>query len=542
MNKLLFCAYLSLISFSVPPQAQAELKEVAKNIEETEFYQRKYISFYSHTEIGRLNSIFTQRLSERLKRFGYNHLSPDIHFEDLSSFLQKVMVFQQEASGETASEKERKMGAGLKFGDVAVTWSETKAIANSSFVFATTWHFAPVTLENVSLKKLYRDTKGNYPKVPFPPGTYTEEETNPLKQTYLKYWEGNIGTTLSFTVDIYRVEQGRIKKYDTLRNSWRIADLYYLSDSDVATIKSKSGLRKLDTPSSSQIEFLYSLPHFNAYRNKDPKRQYLKAAENRLDSPAMWSDIIKKIKGLDAFNIKSQLEITDSGDVRIILSEGENPEDLDLKLDDGFKVYETMTDSTGLLSQRREVGYIKIRGVSPELFAQTILSNRELESGDQIKEYPKTGGNFSYKAGLYNATFKDLSTNWVPNLGLAVDFDIAPSLGISEMFGGLNANVGYNPFDKILVLEGGLGFFKRFYFRQFIVSVGTNLAVQMAGKSDQEGKNFIDRTFGFGAVPNFGFHYQLSPDQIIGLDVGYRIFSPDVTNGLSVSAFTSNVF
>lgn len=501
-----------------------------------EAYQRKYISVYPLRPLGQLDHILMDKISSSLKRFDYNTINREIAFENLPDFFTQAIEHQRDSAGEKAANKSNES---LKYGDAVITWSETQAIANSLMVFTSSWEFEPVSLKSVALKKHYRDSKGNYPKAEYPSGTYTLEETNALKQTYLKYWVGNIGSTLKLTLDIYRMEQGELKKYQTVSDSWRMAEPYYLTSGDIAALRNKFNIQKPENFSLSQIEYLYSLPQFSQYRRIDPVAKYLSQAEQTLKR-RHWDDFIKRLRALEAFNIKTQLDTTASGDVKIVLPEGERAENLDLKLDHGFRVFESIKTAEEQ-TRTRQIGYIKVRAFSPDLKAQTIMAEREFEPGDQLREDPKAGRTIRYALGAYPARFGD-ETSFIPSLGIGLDWNTAPALGISELYAGIKADIGYNPLDRILVFDGGLTLFKRFYMRQFIFAFGANLDIQTAGKADTSAQTETDMIRGFGVTPTVGIHYFVSPEQIIGLDLGYRFFTSEITNGPSIQAFSSTVF
>lgn len=527
---------LNIPATAFDSQSNTKPEHAPEKSTDIESYQRQYISIYPLHPLGQLDEILIGKVSSALKRFNYNTINKEVAFDNLSDFFTRAIEHQQRLAGKEAAEKSN---TSLKYGDTVITWSETQAIANSLVVFSSSWQFEPVALKNVALKKHYRNAKGDYSKPDYPAGTYTLEETNALKQTYLKYWVGDIGSTLTLTLDIYRIEQGTLKKYQTVSDYWRMSEPYYLTSRDVAAIKSQF---KIQTPrdfSSAEIKYLYSLPQFSHYRSIDPVVKYLSQAEDILKR-RRWDEFIKRLRALDAFNIKTQLDTLPSGDVKLILPEGEKAESLDLKLDHGFRVFENIK-TTENQTKTKQIGYIKLRELSPDIKAQAITATREFEPGDQIKEDPKTGRSIRYSLGAYPAQFGD-DISFIPSLGVSLEWNTAHVLGISELFAGIKADMGYNPLNEVFVFDGGLTLFKRFYMRQFIFALGANLDLQRAEKPDisvQTGKKEIG---GLGITPTVGIHYFVSPEQIIGLDLGYRFFTSEITNGLNIQAFSSTVF
>ncbi len=189
-------------------------------------------------------------------------------------------------------------------------------------------------------------------------------------------------------------------------------------------------------------------------------------------------------------------------------------------------------------SMREEMKKGKKYEVKP-FEAQIIIGGSDIKPGHTFWEMPSIGLNIGGYAGI-SGTVGFFDGNIGPGGGLAVEFNLAPYIGVSELHVFLNGTFLANTDDEAILkaFEGSgisaesspfgiqvdLGVLKRFYFAgPLFADVGAALAystysVTVPGAVDEESAGLG----AIGAAAHGGIGYQLSPRLLMRFNVGFR--------------------
>ena len=190
-------------------------------------------------------------------------------------------------------------------------------------------------------------------------------------------------------------------------------------------------------------------------------------------------------------------------------------------------------------SMREEMKKGKKYEVKP-FEAQIIRGGSDIKPGHTFWEMPSIGLNIGGYAGI-SGTVGFFDGNVGPGGGLAVEFNLAPYLGVSELHVFLNGTFLANTDDEAILkaFEGSglstegspfgiqidLGVLKRFYFAgPLFADLGLALAyssysVTLTNAVDEQSAGLG----AIGAAAHGGIGYQLSPRLLMRFNVGFRV-------------------
>lgn len=484
---------------------------------ELQEYQRKYISFYQVKPVP-YDQYIIKGFQKELPRFDYQLLGTGGKNQQLLEFFSEVKRYQQEHAGELAAKKENE---NLKFGDKVVSWSDTRRIMESAYVFVTDWSWGEPDL--VSLR---RRNKNN------------------------STWLIDLSADLQLKLSIYKLSGPTPQLYSNLATSWKINKTYELNNfDDILQIAKESSGNVVDPDNVLMhpliIEVIKKLPFYADLLKQPPESTLRAEAEKTLAKMAEdgSTGLATDIKRLDDFTLKNQIETADmtQDQITVKLSGNESVNTLGIQLDQGFKVIEYRLEKGQEVPV--EVGFSKVRELDNQRFRlQPIIVGRDFEAGDQMIEYPKTGAGIGFSLGTVPLSFAGQAMNqFVPQASLDFEYNLAPASGISELYftflGGLalpqqaDLSVASIPDGRsvdsgafVLPVDLEIGLMKRWYMRQLVFSLGLRggiLAASLLGS----GLDPAPTAAGLGGTVLAGLHYQASADLMLGLNLGWRYFS-----------------
>lgn len=481
----------------------------ASQAAEIEEYQRKYISFYPFNQ-PQLNQLLSETFQQQLPRFSYQSL-PDYGL-DLHSFAREVYRFQQSHAGEIAAAQEV---PDLRFGDKVVSWAETRRIMDSAFIALPQWHYGKLEFKNLHQKN--------------------------------NTWYVDLTSKLDLVLEFYKVNQGEAQVYHQLKESWEVSEEMLVSNiSELA-----SGLREasggLADPANPLLQPLFieaisQHPSYASLLQENPEVRMQVAAKASLKE-AGFNSLIKSVKQLDAFSLKTQVESIEKSQDRLLVSlpGSETSSSLGAMLDQSYKLIEYQKISG--VETPVELGFARVRQLdSQNLQLQPIILRREAELGDQLVEYPQLGVQFDLFAGTSSVGFDKASQqSFSPQGGLRIAYNLAKATGVSELYGTASASLiapvavsaltaseidsSISTSAAALPLVGEIGVLKRWYLRQLILELGGQVGL-MGGALLNSSLSEIPYTFSFGATALAGAAWQFSPDLIIGAQGGWRFYAP----------------
>lgn len=489
---------------STPVARAADLEE----------YQRKFISFYQNRPVS-YDKYIIQGFQRELPRFDYQLLGTG-GADNLLEFLRLVKLYQQENAGQLASKQE---GDNIKIGDKVVTWSDTKRIMDSAYVFSTDWIWDDPDLGNLRRKSKNSST-----------------------------WLIDLQADLKLELDIFKLSGSEPTLYNSMNTSWRISKTYEISGFDDILEAISDATGGVADPENIAIqgmivEVLKQLPFYADLLDQDPQTTLRAEAEAKLANDGS-TGLATDIKRLNDFILKNQIESANmtADQVQVKLMGSETVDTLGIGLDHGFKVIEYRLQNGQEVPV--EVGFAKVRELDASKFRlQPIIVGRDYEAGDQMIEHPKSGWGIGFSLGTVPLGFEGQTeqNQFVPQASLDVEVNLAEATGISELFftflGGLalpqQANLSQANVPSGISVAAGtsalpidleIGLMKRWYMRQLIFSLGLRGGV-LASSLLGTGLENTPTAMALGGGAYAGLHYQASADMILGLNLGWRYFT-----------------
>lgn len=532
--------------------AVAQTPEVA----ETEYYQRKHISFFQRQKTA-LNHHLPTYLNKNFARFNY-HLLDSTYPMDLANFLTSVKAYQQQIAGQAAANQSQE---DIRFGDKVVTWSDTQQIMKSAFVFASHWDFTPIKLSKVTPKELSEDSKGKFKDDFLPSNAYTEiiteeetdSKTNTKKQVRKKrYWEVTAGSDLQLQVEIFDLSKSAPQKYEELRQAWDFEDTHYITRRDISEaeriMRRSPALRNhsFDISADRDQGYLLQIDRFVRIQRENPWDKYESRAVQELKESDGWaSSIVFRLRNMDAFALKGQVGELNAQTDRFNVSFGdkESNASLDVSIRDSYRIYESRME--GNQTRNVEVGFAKIRGFQGgDVRMQPIITGRDPEPGDQIKETPKSEFNLDLSVGTLPFNYNNSVNLFNPAGFLSLEFatnatsyadvqrELAEKDSAQERANYLR---GFDTESNFLLggaVGGGsghtfgdvhLGPIFRNFNRQLVFSWGFLFGwfMHTGGNEDE----FLTYN-AFGLTPQVGVQWQATPEIQLALDAGLRLYYP----------------
>ncbi|PIQ28493.1 hypothetical protein COW36_13050 [bacterium (Candidatus Blackallbacteria) CG17_big_fil_post_rev_8_21_14_2_50_48_46] len=490
--------------FSAPaPTRAAELEE----------YQRKYISFYQLRPVP-YDKYVIQGFQKELPRFDYRLLGTGGR-GNLLEFLNLVKKYQLENAGQMAANQEND---NVKIGDKVVSWSDTKRIMESAYVFATDWSWGEVDLGHLRRKSKNSNT-----------------------------WLIDLEADLQMKLDIYKLSGSQPELYSQQATSWKISKTYELSNfNEILRIVKEATGDAVDPDNVLVqpliVEVIKKIPFYAQLLNMNPEASLRAEAEKKLADDGS-TGLTTEIKRLNDFILKNQIDSADMAQdqVTVKLSGTETVDTLGIGLDQGFKVIEYRMQNGQEVPV--DVGFTKVRELANSQFRlQPIIVGRDYEAGDQMIEYPKTGAGIGFSLGTVPLGFEGQEQNmFVPQASLDIEYSLAQASGVSELYftflGGMampqqaNLSQATVPTGRsvdagasVLPFDLEIGLMKRWYMRQLIFSLGLRGGA-LAGTLLGSGLDPTPTALGLGGTLLAGLHYQATADMILGLNLGWRYFS-----------------
>lgn len=542
-----------------PPEPPPE------NHDNLQTYQRRYISLYQQ-EGNELDAFLVRFLQRELPRFDYPLLASPAELS-LGDFLNQARQYQQDHAGELAAGQTPE---DLHFGDKVVTWSDTRRLLDSAYVFAPHWSFSPLKIEG------------------------------PAQAANDQGWYLVLKSHLSLDLPLYKLAADGPQEQTRFNEDWEIVKLLRIDALDAIRARMQRELGQAPQPEDKAafLQALRQLSPFGALLDsleQQNPRQYMqgvarKALAAELSPPEKMAELsqqalklgtvgelslfnpemigqagqllegvtslyklqslLAEIRKMPEFQLKGQvLEALPKSDrVRLGLGGDETVDSLGLHLDAGYRIVEYRSDR----EKPVDIGFVKVRDLQEqEVQAQTIMATRSFEPGDQYLEYPKTPFEVKFRGGIGSLILlgqQGVPQDTAPEFSTEISYDLAPLLGWSETYLSLNGaygsvdwlgnasqQPGQQPIQQPVqqptqgqqqgatvsatVLTGELGLSKRFYFHQWILALGARLGI-MNGILSQPQDTLTQQTFGgtlFG-----GAYYQVNPDFIVGVDLGWR--------------------
>ncbi|MBN1969508.1 MAG: hypothetical protein JXR48_06870 [Candidatus Delongbacteria bacterium] len=286
----------------------------------------------------------------------------------------------------------------------------------------------------------------------------------------------------------------------------------------------------------------------------------------------MYEFLIKEIKKVEEFKIKTQLTVSDPKNDKMTLGMGKKVGGI--KTDDAYLVgfYQKSGDKQKFV----ETGYMRVRNVrendsEAQLLIVTnpknVKENELYTEYDQIIEYPKVGLNIILSGGIngFNGYANEEAEDGgdqetysiAGTLSLTTEYGLGRTTGLSELYA--VANIEYmlleeldaeNSFssleEKFTGLIYELGFRKKFYSRQnaFLFGLsGTYYTLTTDRGSDYEEPSedlypdwFTENCYSIGGKIEVGFERLLTKDVLLQVTAGYRIMS-NLTNDFGNEVF-----
>ncbi|MBT9548440.1 MAG: hypothetical protein IV090_23810 [Candidatus Sericytochromatia bacterium] len=501
MQKSLLCLVLGSGCFSLG------LNPLVSHAAEIEEYQRKYISFFA-TDQSSLDLILNQAMQSGLPRFAYQAI-PMANI-DLQGFAQTLYQYQQEHAGEIAAQKEL---PSLRFGDKVVSWEQTRRIIDSAFIMVPQWHFGELELKN-----LHEDRH---------------------------VWYVDLASRLKLELQVYQLTQGQARLYTTLAAEWELADPLEVNDisSIVSSLsKATAGVLSPANPVVQPLilEALKAMPAYQQELAAKPEVRMLPVAQKHLDKNAFVS-LFKTIKQQAAFGLKAHIEAINNETLFVTLPVSESALRLGVGLDHSYRLIEYQQVNGN--EKAVPIGFARVRKVQEQnLELQPIQVLREPEMGDQLLEYPQLGIQLEFLGGTTALGFEnEPPNNWVAQGGMRLSYNAAKVTGISELYAHYTGTLGMplstssltperlNQVSKeafALPIFTEFGLLKRWYWRQFIFELGAQGGLLSGFLFNAKVNNDIPYTLSLGGTLLAGLAYQLTPDALIGLQGGWRVYLP----------------
>lgn len=449
------------------------------NAEELKEYSRKYVSFFLEEENAKYEKLISEGLDLTLSRFDFKFMGKKSDGIKIESFLGAIKDYQKKNAGKIIEEKGKK---DLKFGDVVLSLSDTKTIADSAYVFSPKFTFSEITVSK----------------------PYTKKENN-QEITVVA-----VESKLICNLQIYKLTGDTPTLYSTVEGTWNLKN--EVSPSEGSSLSKVQANKYFSEIALSKIQ------------------DEVDSVKKKMLPISGLGELIKAIKKLDDFILMGQVsEGSDMFNTILDFGSQDTPKALGIKMDNSFKVFE---DKDG---KSVEIGFLKARQINDKnIFAQSIMSSRNFEMGDQVKEYPQMGLNVVGKLGLSNFTVGNES-KMVPHAILKGEYNIAEWINLSETYATFTSGIGL-PINSPLGLWNAvaeIGIEKKLYLGQFVLSGNISGGGMKAFALGSNG-NTVETELIYGGTALLGAGWQFNPDLLISLDAGYRLY-PNInmsSNGL----------
>lgn len=247
------------------------------------------------------------------------------------------------------------------------------------------------------------------------------------------------------------------------------------------------------------------------------------------------AELEKQVRGIDEFNLLTPITATSFNAVHFGLTRAEG-----LKLGQGFHVYDYYTDGT-----RSKVGYVRVKRVGDgktelDSTARNIAVRRSwrFQEGQLLEEYPQLGVRVQPRAGLQHFRLEGAEPfglrgdNTGFQVGVDAQYDISDQSGVPDLYAAVGLNLMFSEFLEIGV-EAGLD--KHFYLRRLVLIPGIRVGVLRAiWNFSQTGGTGLDPTASYqaesiGVTPRLGAEFWVTPDLSLGVQAGYRLYTPQST-------------
>ncbi len=248
-------------------------------------------------------------------------------------------------------------------------------------------------------------------------------------------------------------------------------------------------------------------------------------------------------------------------------------------LDQGYDVFETQMGLDGTLSSVRK-GFVRIGEIA----------NNEQKMDALSAAYPTTFGSLdvgmsavardqfidivlrpSYRTllipqasvnSLFGANLISASASSSYNLNASLLFNMARAFGIPQFFLGIDGGIGLINMNLVageqrqqgtntaisinqpLILEGSVVAVKKFWLGGLAAVIEANIGIntlQLSGLYGGKQWSLNYGTFSFAGGLNAGLEFFVSPDMLIGLDVGYRAVLPVTALTLNIAGSPENI-
>jgi len=277
-----------------------------------------------------------------------------------------------------------------------------------------------------------------------------------------------------------------------------------------------------------------------AYTARLPQLQHdarLKAVAEAAGGLSLW--LSKGMKQIPDFQLKTPVQAALSDGVEFMLGKDEG-----VRLDDTYDV--TEFDASG---KKKIIGYVKVRnigeakgtGEGTPSYAEKVKEKRKYVGGEQLYEHAMIGFAVGIhgvlQVALTDVIYKlrpdgtgEEEMGFYPGFGIYVDYDLAPTLGLSEFYFSLEGDVLLLG-DEHNLVHAMLGFKKKWYITSLVVSVIGRVGINYYVLGDVDTGDEEPSLYGFGFDAGLGFEYYIIPEFSVYLKAMFRYFTAPLEEG-----------
>jgi hypothetical protein len=417
-----------------PPESLTDtLKGVvppgAHTPETLEIYQRKHVSFYQEQADHPLNTMMYAQFNQEMKRFDYHLLASTLDMPILD-FLSTVKKYQSDQAAYLAEKGQSKTINNLKFGQTAVTLSETQHIIASAFIFSSKWDFSKIYLTGPDSREIRADEDGNFPGAEaLPEDTFTEriyrseqrydaktKKKFKVQIAYLVYYTISEHSDLALALNIFNLAENSTRSSGLLKDVWTLSrsnDYHIVRHHDIALTNQILSAQNLDPVefvrhydkktgefsyySLENESYIKSSPRFSRLETQDPYVEFMSLAQARMATADSWKNIWIQMKQMDPFQLKGVIEqnLPEKRWAEMHFGIRETSDSLHVRLRDAYKIFEYTRNAQGE-TKKVEIGFSRVRGFTEKTqFIQPLSGGRPLEVGDMAQEYAMYGGSLT---------------------------------------------------------------------------------------------------------------------------------------------------
>ena len=467
-----------------------------------ELYERKTISIFNPANTYLIDS-YKKALID-LGRFDYYPVTAPPSSE-IKYFIQAVVDYGKKHAKDQAQSRTL---PDLKFKTTIVTKQDVEKIMNSAYIFFPVWNLSPMDISSPKIenkpKEISKDKNGKEVVA-------KEERTI----TTIK-----VTSSFNLNTDIY---DNQFNKVDTIVSSTHLQKEIV---KEILKTDSKETREQKDDKFKQEL---------NEAENSSPEKYFADKIESSQDT--LNSSQAFQLRSLDMFMIKSKILNFDRNRDVVIMKFGN---DQGIGLDQSYKIIQKEEVSGQI--KNNEIGFLKTRSIlNGQTELQPIILKDDISEGEQLIEYPKSGFNARIKSGMYPGINPfGSSQSYGAGVSLGGEWDLAETLGLSELYTVFDANGIYTPGSPILGLLFDIGLEKKFFIRQFGIVLGAK-AVMGGGfghigtissvysgsyAGAPEDSSVYLSGFSGGGNLSLGLDYHIEVDTIISLEAGYNFMAP----------------